>query len=432
MQYLLQPHSKAERLVLSFPATAANYSKAIEQLKERFGRDDLLVQIYVRDLLGLVMKNAVKERSKTDLTYMYEELEGKLRALESLGRTQEKYGDFLIPLVESCLPEETLLAWERSRNHESTQNTRSLEHLMNFLRKEVQGEEMVQLARTGFGPQHNFRKNNAPVECVRQSDLATTSALVSLDAEPLTCEVRITKRLILSVVQKIFDPIGLLTPTTLLPKLLLQNLWKLKICWDHELPPNCKKEFLAWFKDTSVLKNVNIPRHLKVNISSELHVFVDVSWGAYAACVIVRSIIDSKVNIVLVRAKSRVAPLKPFSIPRLELMACNVGVRLVNSLMKALNFPNLKITFWSDSTTALWWIKEQGNWSVFVSNRVKEIRLLTKTHSWKHVPANMNPADLLSRGSSPYKFLKSKWWEGPAWLKENSEKQVKLLINLVK
>ncbi|GFU63546.1 DUF5641 domain-containing protein [Trichonephila clavipes] len=124
MQYLLQsvePHSKAERLVLSFPATAANYSKAIEQLKERFGRDDLLVQIYVRDLLGLVMKNAAKGRSKTDLTYLYDELEGKLRALESLGRTQEKYGDFLIPFVESCLPEETLLAWERSRNHESTQ-----------------------------------------------------------------------------------------------------------------------------------------------------------------------------------------------------------------------------------------------------------------------------------------------------------------------
>ncbi|GFV11159.1 DUF1758 domain-containing protein [Trichonephila clavipes] len=81
IQYLLQsvePPSKAERQVLSFPATAANYSKAIEQLKELFGRDNLLVQIYVRDLL--VMKTAVKGRSKTDLTYLYDELEGKLRA----------------------------------------------------------------------------------------------------------------------------------------------------------------------------------------------------------------------------------------------------------------------------------------------------------------------------------------------------------------
>ncbi|GFX72934.1 DUF1758 domain-containing protein [Trichonephila clavipes] len=180
MQYLLQsvePHSKAERLVLTFPATAANYLKAIEQLKEQFGRDNLLVQIYVRDLLRLVMKNAVKGRSKIDLTYLYDELEGKLCALESLGRTQEKFGDFLILLVESCFPEETLLAWERSRNHESTQNTRTLEHLMNFLRKEVQGEEMVQLARTGCGPQHNFRKNNAPFECVIQSELAIALAL---------------------------------------------------------------------------------------------------------------------------------------------------------------------------------------------------------------------------------------------------------------
>ncbi|GFY19465.1 integrase catalytic domain-containing protein [Trichonephila clavipes] len=202
---------------------------------------------------------------------------------------------------------------------------------------------------------------------------------------------------------------------------MLQNLWKLKLSWDHEIPPNCKKEFLAWLKDTSILKNVNIPRHLKVNISFELLFFVDAAGGAYAACVFVQSIIHSKVNIVLARAKSRVAPLKPLSIPRLELMACNVGVGLINSLMKALNFRNLKITFWSDSISALWWIKEKGNWSVFVSNRVKEIRLLTNTHSLKHVPGNMNPADFLPQGCSPYKLLKSKWWEGPAWSKENPE-----------
>ncbi|GFV20651.1 uncharacterized protein TNCV_776961 [Trichonephila clavipes] len=77
MQYLLQsvePKSKAERLVLSFPATAENYPKAIDQLKERFGREDLLVQIYVRELLNLVMKNADSGRTKTDLSALYDEL----------------------------------------------------------------------------------------------------------------------------------------------------------------------------------------------------------------------------------------------------------------------------------------------------------------------------------------------------------------------
>ncbi|GFV36984.1 DUF1758 domain-containing protein [Trichonephila clavipes] len=106
MQYLVasvEPKSKAERLILSFPATAANYPKAVDQLKERFGRD-LLVQIYVRDLLTMVMKNAVSGRVKTDLSRLYDELEGKLRALESLGRTQEKFGDFLTPSLRAACP----------------------------------------------------------------------------------------------------------------------------------------------------------------------------------------------------------------------------------------------------------------------------------------------------------------------------------------
>ncbi|GFT03684.1 uncharacterized protein TNCV_278491 [Trichonephila clavipes] len=99
------------------------------------------------------MKNAVSGRTKTDLSALYcDELEGKLRSLESLERTQEKYGDFLTPLVESCLPEEILMAWERKRNTETdAKGSRTLEHLMTFLRLEVQGEEMVQLAKSGFG-----------------------------------------------------------------------------------------------------------------------------------------------------------------------------------------------------------------------------------------------------------------------------------------
>ncbi|GFU92700.1 uncharacterized protein TNCV_8251 [Trichonephila clavipes] len=66
--------NQSERLILSFPATAANYPKAVDQLKERFGREDLLVQIYVRDLLTIVMKNAVSGRAKTDLSRLYDEL----------------------------------------------------------------------------------------------------------------------------------------------------------------------------------------------------------------------------------------------------------------------------------------------------------------------------------------------------------------------
>ncbi|GFW26967.1 DUF1758 domain-containing protein [Trichonephila clavipes] len=136
-------NSKAARVVESFPATADNYPKAIAQLQERFGREDLLVQIYVRDLLSMVMRNAAPGRSKTDLPALYDELEAKIRALESLGRTQDKYGEFLSPLVESCLPEDILLAFERSKNfkEDTLGEGRSLKLLMNFLKQEVKNDE---------------------------------------------------------------------------------------------------------------------------------------------------------------------------------------------------------------------------------------------------------------------------------------------------
>ncbi|GFW69021.1 uncharacterized protein TNCV_2919191 [Trichonephila clavipes] len=162
MQYLLQsmePGSKAERLVLSFPATAANYPKAIDQLKERFGREDLLVQIYVRDLLTLVMKNAATGRAKADLSLLYDELE-----------------------MESCLPEEVLVAWERSRNHQTeSEGSRSLEQLMNFLRQEVKGEEMVLLARTGLTLHQNPRKKDYHATQVNKVETTTAAALVNMD-----------------------------------------------------------------------------------------------------------------------------------------------------------------------------------------------------------------------------------------------------------
>ncbi|GFW67827.1 uncharacterized protein TNCV_3871581 [Trichonephila clavipes] len=193
--------------------------------------------------------------------------------------------------------------------------------------------------------------------------------------------MKITKRLVLSTVQKVFDPIGMLAPSALLPKLLLQEIWKMKKAWDQELPQNIVNKFMKWFNEIQILKDVNVPRCMKIDIFTELHVFVDASKGSYAGCVFARSIVDSRVSVILVRAKSRVAPLKLLSIPRLELMACCVGVRFVNSILKALNMLDLKVTLWSDSTTALWWIKEYGNWSVFVANRVKEIRQLTKIQS---------------------------------------------------
>ncbi|GBM77617.1 hypothetical protein AVEN_145526-1 [Araneus ventricosus] len=183
-QYLYQcmvPESRAAGLISSFPIITGNYSKAIQQLKARFGREDLLVQIYVRDLLSLVMENAVAGKSSPDLATLYDILETKLRALESLGRTKEKFADFLEPLVESCLPESVLCAWECSRISgvaDDSTSQRSLEKLMSFLRHEVESEEMIKLAREGFVKNGgSFKRNKSAV--LDTKDTATTTMLVS-------------------------------------------------------------------------------------------------------------------------------------------------------------------------------------------------------------------------------------------------------------
>ncbi|GFW62203.1 DUF1758 domain-containing protein [Trichonephila clavipes] len=87
----------------------------------------------------MVMRNAATGHSTTDLPALYDELEAKIRALESLGWTQEKYGEFFSPLVESCHPDDILLAFERSKNfkEDTPGEGRSLKLLMNFLKQEV-------------------------------------------------------------------------------------------------------------------------------------------------------------------------------------------------------------------------------------------------------------------------------------------------------
>ncbi|GFV02551.1 uncharacterized protein TNCV_5017191 [Trichonephila clavipes] len=105
------------------------------------------------------------------------------------------------------------------------------------------------------------------------------------------------------------------------PKITIAGNMENEKAWDQELPQNIVNKFMKWFNEIQILKDVTVPRCMKIDIFTELHVFVDASKGSYAGCVFARSIVDSRVSIILVRAKSRVAPLKLLSIPRLELMA---------------------------------------------------------------------------------------------------------------
>lgn len=233
---------------------------------------------------------------------------------------------------------------------------------------------------------------------------------------------KLTKRRILSTVQKIFDPIGFTAPVTLKPKMILQKVWAEKMDWDAELPTEIVESFRKWYEELHFLTKIDIPRWImgqrkEKEDDLQLHVFCDASQDAYAAVVYLRSENeDGSVTVQLLQAKSRVAPLKRSTIPRLELLGCVIAARLYSSVKKSLGMEDVSSFFWTDSTTALAWIRRNNDWGTFVGNRVRNILELTDAEDWRHVPGVQNPADLPSRGCNARELLESKW--------EDAEKQI--------
>lgn len=116
VEYLIQatvPGSRARQLVDSFPATGDNYSNILDCLMVRFGRDDLQTEVYVRELLKLIINNA-KSNDRIELSLLYDKIETQLRALKTLGITSDKYAAMLFPLIESCFPPDLLRIWQRA------------------------------------------------------------------------------------------------------------------------------------------------------------------------------------------------------------------------------------------------------------------------------------------------------------------------------
>ncbi|UYV78569.1 hypothetical protein LAZ67_16002030 [Cordylochernes scorpioides] len=233
----------------------------------------------------------------------------------------------------------------------------------------------------------------------------------------------VTKRTLLSNLQKFFDPLGFYAPIFLIPKLLMQRAWLLKLGWDQSLPTDIQQEFKKWSEELDHVKKLEFHRYVKVTRSEnlEIHVFGDSSKRDYATVAFLRSVQDGVVQVSLLAAKTRVAPLKSITIPRRELLACLLSARLTTSIVRALARP-IKTIFWSDSPTALSWIITKHEWSIFVSNRVNEIRSSTNIDDLRFVPGTLNPADLPARGCYAPQFIFSKWWEGPQWLRESEDK----------
>lgn len=208
----------------------------------------------------------------------------------------------------------------------------------------------------------------------------------------------ISKRSISSEIAKLFDPLGLISPVLIRAKIILQELWLLKIDWDDPLSPDMQQRWATFRNQLHELNQLSIPRWIGLAQSTatiEIHGFSDASLLAMAAVLYVR-VCDKNHHFLvpLVCSKTRVAPLKRLTIPRLELTAALILTRLVAHTLKALELSDAQVFLWTDSAVTLTWITSHpSRWKDFVRNRVSAIQDNLPSASWRFVPGKENPAD---------------------------------------
>ncbi|XP_025190399.1 uncharacterized protein LOC112590994 [Melanaphis sacchari] len=237
----------------------------------------------------------------------------------------------------------------------------------------------------------------------------------------------ISKRHILAETAAIFDPMGLVGPIIVQAKLIIQSLWQIRIGWDDPLPDHIRIEWVKYRKSLSMLNKLTIPRNIGGSqklTNIQIHGFADASIKCYGACIFLRSTNEQGEHTAkLICAKSKVTPLKVISLPRLELCAALLLARLVSRIVPKLKLNIAKKYFWSDSKIALSWIASPSTkWKTFVAHRIGEIQELSNITDWSYVKSSENPADIISRGCDAEQISgMNLWWDGPEWLKNNTE-----------
>ncbi|GFY04667.1 integrase catalytic domain-containing protein [Trichonephila clavipes] len=236
----------------------------------------------------------------------------------------------------------------------------------------------------------------------------------------------VTKKSVISTIARIFDPLGLIGPVITRTKILLQSLWQLKLNWNDPLPSNLVSYWKSFIDAWESINCLDIPRYcLQDNsIRTELHGFSDSSEKAYGAALYLRCINTSgQISVRLLCSKSKVAPLKSITIPRLELCGAVLLSKLLKRTLDAFKVNISQIYLWTDSSIVLAWIKKPlAQLKTFGRNRVSIIQELTERDFWKHGNSENNPADILSRGISPDKIQHCElWWFGPPFLHQYKE-----------
>jgi Pao retrotransposon peptidase len=180
-------------------------------------------------------------------------------------------------------------------------------------------------------------------------------------------------------------------------------MWLHGFDWDQQLDEELRQEVKEWFSEFTLLKNVRIPRcscESKEVDGMTIHVFADASSEAYGAVAYARHLYKTgEVSVRFIYSKTKVAPLMSMSIPRLQLMAAILALRLSQNVVRALEIAASDVQFWNDCMNVLWWLRSHSRtYKPFVANRIGELQMAKNPEQWRYVPTDVNPAALASRG----------------------------------
>ncbi|XP_047992845.1 uncharacterized protein LOC125231433 [Leguminivora glycinivorella] len=243
--------------------------------------------------------------------------------------------------------------------------------------------------------------------------------------ESETVDRGITKKGVLRMLARLYDPCGFVSPLVLPGKLLFQEICTRKFKWDETLPEDLLTSWRNIIKDLKAVNEVELPRHVTSGVKPgctkyELHCFTDASMNAYAAVVYLRVITEEHVSTSFLMSKCRITPAEDKSdlkIPRLELLGCLIGSRLLKYVKSHLDLNICKIYLWTDSQVVLAWIESSRLLPPFVLRRVNEIKQIKDMLGveQRYVNSKQNPADIATRPELWHQ-KRDLWLHGPDFL----------------
>ena len=239
----------------------------------------------------------------------------------------------------------------------------------------------------------------------------------------LTANYHPTRKEMISLVMRVYDPLGLISHFTIHGKLLLQEVCRRGVDWNGVIPDEIYENWLRWLNCFDQISKLAIPRRYTPiplgNCTIAMHIFVDASQNAYSCAVYLRFDYGHAIYVKLMAGKARVAQIKHMTIPRLELNSALIGSRLFNTAKLWQRRLNVKhYTAWSDSITVLRWLYAGHiKHKQFVAPRIAEIQELTAVKAWHYVPTDLNVADLATKWCDiDYSDKHHRWYNGPDFL----------------